>query len=95
MISCSRMTVVQAYLCSRHFKGGRSELPKLHELPRQVGQLVSQGISVNSSYSSDVKVSSGTIPHHYSWKQQWHICVFARLSSTISTSATDYIYKES
>ena len=57
MISCSRMTVVQAYLCSRHFKGGRSELPKLHELPRQVGQLVTQGISVNSSYSSDVKVS--------------------------------------
>ncbi len=53
----SRMTVVQAYLCSHHYKGGRSELPKNHELPRQVGSLITQGISVNSSYSSDVRVS--------------------------------------
>ena len=52
------MTVVQAYLCSHHYKGGRSELPKNHELPRQVGSLVTQGISVNSSYSSDVRVSA-------------------------------------
>merc|ERR1719225_284875 len=54
-----RMTGCCAYLCSRHFKGGRSELPKLHELPRQVGSLVTQGISVNSSYSSDVRGPEG------------------------------------
>ena len=55
------MTVVQAYLCGQHYKGGRSELPKNHELPRQVGVLVTQGISVNSSYSSDVRVSENII----------------------------------
>ena len=55
------MTVVQAYLCSHHYKGGRSELPKNHELPRQVGSLVTQGISVNSSYSSDVRVSGNMV----------------------------------
>ena len=94
-LTTNRMTVVQAFLCNHHYKGGRSELPKIHDIPRQLGSLITQGISVNSSYSSDVKVSSGTIPHYHSWEQQWHICVFARLSSTISTSATDYIYKES
>ena len=62
--------MVQAFLCNHHYKGGRSELPKIHDIPRQLGSLITQGISVNSSYSSDVKVSSGTIPHHYSWKQQ-------------------------
>ena len=55
------MTVVQAYLCSHHYKGGRSELPKNHELPRHVGSLITQGISVNSSYSSDVRVSENMV----------------------------------
>ena len=58
------MTVVQAYLCSHHYKGGRSELPKNHELPRQVGSLITQGISVNSSYSSDVRVSGNPLIIH-------------------------------
>ena len=59
---------MQAFLCNHHYKGGRSELPKIHDIPRQLGSLITQGISVNSSYSSDVKVSSGTIPHYDSWE---------------------------
>ena len=37
-------------------QGGRHELPKIRDLPQQMGVLVTQGISVNSSYSSDIKV---------------------------------------
>merc|ERR1719410_1515821 len=58
-LTTNRMTVVQAFLCNHHYKGGRSELPKIHDIPRQLGSLITQGISVNSSYSSDVKSSEG------------------------------------
>ena len=59
-LTTNRMTVVQAYLCNHHYKGGRHDLPKYRDLPNQMGTLIAQGISVNSSYSSDVKV--GEIP---------------------------------
>lgn len=39
------------------FQGGRHELPKIRDLPQHMGVLVTQGISVNSSYSSDIKVT--------------------------------------
>ena len=75
-LTTNRMTVVQAYVCSHHYKVGfshtfktkkkmgriiffqpnRQDLPKLRDLPQQVGVLITQGIAVNSSYSSDVKV---------------------------------------
>jgi len=57
-LTTNRMTVVQAYVCSHHYKPNRQDLPKLRDLPQQVGVLITQGIAVNSSYSSDVKVSS-------------------------------------
>merc|ERR1711892_1447813 len=56
-LTTNRMTVVQAYVCSHHYQPNRQDLPKLRDLPPHVGVLVTQGISVNSSYSSDVKVS--------------------------------------
>merc|ERR550534_3379312 len=56
-LTTNRMTVVQAYVCSHHYKPNRQDLPKLRDLPQQVGVLITQGIAVNSSYSSDVKVS--------------------------------------
>jgi len=56
-LTTNRMTVVQAYICARHFKPDRSSLPKLKEFPTVVGKLITQGISVNSSYSTDVIVS--------------------------------------
>ena len=34
----------------------RSSLPKIRDLPANVGLLITQGISINSSYSTDVKV---------------------------------------
>ena len=55
-LTTNRMTVVQAYLCNHHYKGGRHDLPKIRDFPSHLGTLITQGISVNSSYSSDVKV---------------------------------------
>eukprot|EP00095_Tigriopus_kingsejongensis_P004686 maker-scaffold1243_size53534-snap-gene-0.3 protein:Tk04686 transcript:maker-scaffold1243_size53534-snap-gene-0.3-mRNA-1 annotation:"plasma membrane calcium-transporting atpase 2 isoform x2" len=54
-LTTNRMTVVQAYLAGRHFKPDRSSLPKGKDLPEKVLSLVTQGISVNSSYSTDVE----------------------------------------
>lgn len=53
-LTTNRMTVVQAYVCSRHWKPDRSALPKLDQLPKTVGQLIVDGIAINSSYSTDV-----------------------------------------
>ena len=38
------------------FQPGRADLPKIHDLAANVRVLVTQGISVNSSYASDVQV---------------------------------------
>jgi len=54
-LTTNRMTVVQAFVCSHHYKPSRQDLPKIRDLPQHVGDLITQGISVNSSYSSDVK----------------------------------------
>lgn len=56
-LTTNRMTVVQAFVCNHHHKPNRSDLPKLRDLPQNVGVLITQGISVNSSYTSDVKPS--------------------------------------
>jgi len=61
-LTTNRMTVVQAYLCNRHYQPDRSSLPKIRDVPAHVGVLISQGISVNSSYSSDVKIDTGGLP---------------------------------
>ena len=55
-LTTNRMTVVQAYICGRHYKPDRSSLPKLKDLPPLTGRCITQGISVNSSYSTDVIV---------------------------------------
>merc|ERR1711892_1393942 len=57
-LTTNRMTVVQAYVCSHHYQPNRQDLPKLRDLPQHVGVLVTQGIAVNSSYASDVKLSA-------------------------------------
>ena len=57
-LTTNRMTVVQAYIAARHWKPDRASLPKLRDIPSFIGELITQGISVNSSYSTDVKVSS-------------------------------------
>merc|ERR1719309_1478950 len=71
-LTTNRMTVVQAYVCSHHYKPSRVDLPKLRDLPQHVGVLITQGISVNSSYSSDVKQSldPGGLPTQYGNKTE-------------------------
>jgi len=54
-LTTNRMTVVQAYICAKHYQPGRADLPKIHDLAANVRVLVTQGISINSSYSSDVQ----------------------------------------
>ena len=55
-LTTNRMTVVQAYVDGKHWKPDRASLPKLKDLSPKVGQLITQGISVNSSYSTDIEV---------------------------------------
>ena len=58
----SFMNVPQAYVCARHWKPNRTDLPKLNQLPQTVGQIVIDGIAVNSSYSTDVEVMNSISP---------------------------------
>ena len=55
-LTTNRMTVVQAYLCGKHWKLKEKCLPKLSELPNHVGLLITEGISINSSYSSNIEL---------------------------------------
>jgi len=57
-LTTNRMTVVQAYICNKHYQPGRPDLPKFRDLPQNVAKLVTQGISVNSSYSTNVEHSA-------------------------------------
>ena len=50
------------------FQGGRHDLPKVRDIPNHVGNLITQGISVNSSYSSDVKVGKLAASYRVSWE---------------------------
>lgn len=54
-LTTNRMTVVQAYVCSKHWKPDRASLPKKEDLPGSTLRLMTDGISINSSYSTDVE----------------------------------------
>ena len=54
-LTTNRMTVVQAYIASKHWKPDRASLPKKDDLPHQLCKLITDGISINSSYSTDVE----------------------------------------
>ena len=53
-LTTNRMTVVQAFLCNHHYTD-LARLPRMEEVPQQVGRSLAQGISVNSNYSSELK----------------------------------------
>ena len=55
-LTTNRMTVVQAYIAGHHWKPDRANLPKMRDIPGQIGKLITNGISINSSYSTDVVV---------------------------------------
>lgn len=52
-LTTNRMTVVQSYICEKLCK----ILPTLNDIPQHVGQLIIQGISVNSAYTSNILVN--------------------------------------
>ena len=56
-LTTNRMTVVQAYIAGHHWKPDRANLPKMRDIPSQIGKLITNGISINSSYTTDVIVS--------------------------------------
>lgn len=51
-LTTNRMTVVQSYICEKLCK----VLPTLNDIPQQVGNLITMGISVNSAYTSNIMV---------------------------------------
>merc|ERR1719412_1561754 len=61
-LTTNRMTVVQAHICDHHYKPARPDLPKIRDLPSLTQTLVTQGIAVNSGYTSDV-VKNATDPN--------------------------------
>uniref|UniRef100_A0A1I8MV65 Calcium-transporting ATPase n=1 Tax=Musca domestica TaxID=7370 RepID=A0A1I8MV65_MUSDO len=49
-LTTNRMTVVQSYICEKLCK----VLPKYNDIPQNVANLITQGISVNSAYTSNI-----------------------------------------
>lgn len=52
-LTTNRMTVVQSYICEKLCK----VTPKFSDIPSHVGNLIVQGVSVNSAYTSRIMVS--------------------------------------
>lgn len=52
-LTTNRMTVVQSYICEKLCK----VTPKFSDIPSHVGNMLIQGISVNSAYTSRLMVS--------------------------------------
>lgn len=57
-LTTNRMTVVQSYICEQLCK----TMPKFTDLPSNVGNLIIQGISINSAYTSRIMVSKNSSP---------------------------------
>lgn len=54
-LTTNRMTVVSSYICEKLCK----TMPKFSDIPSNVGNLIIQGIAINSAYTSRIMVSSG------------------------------------
>lgn len=54
-LTTNRMTVVQSYICEKLCK----VIQKFSDIPQNVGNMIVQGISVNSAYTSRLMVSGG------------------------------------
>lgn len=53
-LTTNRMTVVQSYICEKLCK----VIQKFSDIPQNVGNMLVQGISVNSAYTSRLMVSA-------------------------------------
>lgn len=52
-LTTNRMTCVQAWVAGHRYK----EIPKYDDLPKDVADLVIEGISINSAYTTRIIVS--------------------------------------
>lgn len=52
-LTTNRMTAVQSYICEKLWK----TTPNYSDIPRQLGELLVQGISINSAYTSRIMES--------------------------------------
>lgn len=57
-LTTNRMTVVQSYICEKLCK----VTPKFSDIPPLVGNLIINGISINSAYTSRLMVSNCLLP---------------------------------
>lgn len=55
-LTTNRMTVVQSYICEKLCK----VIQKFSDIPQNVGNMIVQGISVNSAYTSRLMVCRGS-----------------------------------
>lgn len=58
-LTTNRMTVCQSYICSEHFK----QIPNPDQIPSSGLDILVEGISVNSAYTSRVLVSINSSVH--------------------------------
>ena len=56
-LTTNRMTVVQSYLADNHYQN----VPKQGELPQTLVELLCKGIAINSSYATNILVSTQSI----------------------------------
>lgn len=52
-LTTNRMTVVQSYICSNHYK---TEMPKYSSLPQPMAKILVDSISINSAYTTRLMV---------------------------------------
>ena len=52
-LTTNRMTCVQQWICGKSY----TKTPKFEELPQEVAQLIVDGISLNSAYTTKITVS--------------------------------------
>ncbi|GAB0092104.1 Calcium-transporting ATPase [Sergentomyia squamirostris] len=92
-LTTNRMTVVQSYICEKLCK----VIPKFADLPSHVGNMIVQGISVNSAYTSRVMapVSPGELPMQVGNKTECSLLGFVQGLGVNYQTIRDDITEES
>lgn len=55
-LTTNRMTVVTAFICEKLW----NQIPRIDDLPHEVGKLIVESISINSGYTSKILVRIGS-----------------------------------
>ncbi|XP_065370721.1 plasma membrane calcium-transporting ATPase 2 isoform X2 [Calliphora vicina] len=91
-LTTNRMTVVQSYICEKLCK----VLPTLNDIPQHVGNLITQGISVNSAYTSNILPGSepGDLPMQVGNKTECALLGFVQALGVKYQSIRDEITED-